>query len=547
VREPSAPRWWLYAVVWLALIVAITVLTDWRELDWRLFVRLLQPGTPRWSQDLVVIDVPANPAIAVFRARLIGLMERIAEGQDAIPRAVVLDVQITPEPEKLEQLEAAIRRLQGKGVKVYAAIDPRHPSGLQLMPDYMTQHAARLYGGVLDGAGHTLFEMSAGVAKYDPYLDLGRGISIPALAVKLAEDLWNRPLNAPNRPIILVLGDARTVAAHSLRFEAGRLRPVADRAAAAPLHGKVAIVGSLHEDLPTGAAPSGPERLAWAVAARAATLDNRFEVEVLANIPLLIAATLLYAGATVAVAIFVYRVFPRTHTYHGVILAAAVVAPTAVLVAGILLLAKVRLVYPQVTLPFVGIVLAAALSWWFARRYLIARVADPASDPLDEEYDVFVSYTRTPPENEAWVREHVVQPLNAAAGPTGKALRVFFDQRTIRPGELWFKRLAHAIHASRFFLPVYSAEYFSRDFCQMEMERAAVRQVRDPSFIIALARGAVPIPVEYELINYIDVTKDDRFIERVLATMREVWTQDRATASVAREGLLARSRRRLAR
>jgi hypothetical protein len=364
------------------------------------------------------------------------------------------------------------------------------------------------------------------VAKYDPYLDLGRGISIPALAVKLAEDLWGRPLDAPNRPIILVLGEPKTVAAHSLRFEAGQLRPLADGLAAAPLQGKVAIAGSLGEDLPTGAAPSGPERLAWAVAARAATLDNRFEVEVLANIPLLVTVILLFAAATVAVAIFVYRVFPRTHTHDGVILAVAVVAPAALLVAAIVFLAKVRLVYPQVTLPFVGIVLAAALSWWFARSYLAALVADPASDPLDEEYDVFVSYARTPPENEVWVRQHVVKPLSTATGPAGKPLRVFFDQRTIRPGESWFRRLAHAIHASRFFLPVYSAEYFGRDFCRMEMERAAVRQVRDPSFIIALARGSVSIPVEYELINYIDVTKDEHFIERVLATMRENWAKE---------------------
>jgi hypothetical protein len=503
----------------------------------------LHSGTPQWSQDLVVIDVGFHRVIAVFRTQLIGLLERISEGRDGTPRAIVLDIHITPQPERLEEFEAAIRRVQQKGVKVYAAIDPRHPSGLHLMPDYMKEHAARLYEAVLDGAGHTLFDTSAGVAKYDPYLDLGGGMSIPALAVKLAEDLWGRPVNAPNRPIILMLGDARTVAAHTLRFEAGQLRPVGDRIATAPLQGKVAIVGSVSEDLPTGAAPSGPERLAWAVAARAATLDNRFEVEVLANVPLLVTVTLLFAAATVGAAGLVYRAFPRTHTHDAVILTAAVVVPGTLLIAVVGLLAKVRLVYPQVTLPAVGILLAAALSWWFARSYVVARVADPASDPLDEEYDVFVSYARTPPENEAWVRQHVVIPLSAATGPAGKPLRVFFDQRTIRPGESWFQRLAHAIHASRFFLPVYSAEYFARDFCRMEMERAAVRQVRDPSFIIALARGSVPVPVEYELINYIDVTKDERFVERVLATMLENWVKDRADERRTRGRLLARSRR----
>jgi hypothetical protein len=492
----------------------------------------------------VVIDVGFHRVIVVFRAQLIALLERISEGQDGTPRAIVLDVHITPQPERLEELEAAIRRVRQKGVKVYAAIDPRHPSGLHLMPDYMKEHAARLYEAVLDGAGHTLFETRAGVEKYDPYLDLGGGISIPALAVKLAEDLWQRPVEAPNRPIILLLGDPGTVAAHTLRFDAGRIRPVGDRIVSPPLQGKIAIVGSLSEDLPTGAAPSGPERLAWAIAARAATADNRVEVDILTSAPLLVAVTLLLAAVAAGAAGLVYRTFPRTHTHDTAILAAAIVVPATLLVAMVGLLAKVRLVYPQITLPAVAILLSAALSWWFARSYLAARVADPASDPLDEEYDVFVSYARTPPENEAWVRQEVVAPLSAAIGPGGKPLRVFFDQRTIRPGESWFQRLAHAIHASRFFLPVYSPEYFARDFCRMEMERAAVRQVRDPSFIIALARGAVPVPVEYELINYIDVTKDERFVERVLATMREAWARDRADERGIRGRVLARRRRR---
>jgi hypothetical protein len=103
----------------------------------------------------------------------------------------------------------------------------------------------------------------------------------------------------------------------------------------------------------------------------------------------------------------------------------------------------------------------------------------------------------------------------------GSALRVFFDQRSIDPGEDFYKELALAIQGSRFFLPVYTSEYFTRAFCKFEIQRAALRHVQLGDFIVAIAREAVKIPIQFDHINYVDVEAAPDFMDRVVERIRK--------------------------
>jgi hypothetical protein len=127
-------------------------------------------------------------------------------------------------------------------------------------------------------------------------------------------------------------------------------------------------------------------------------------------------------------------------------------------------------VQPQVSLISLGVVLTSGLSG--IRGSLTLRDEANAIDSLPSEtydYDVFISYAH---EEGAWVYEHVYVPFRDAATPSGKKLSVFFDTSSIRAGTGWQTKLALAIDASRFIVPVYSDVYFKQPYCRFEILRA---------------------------------------------------------------------------
>jgi hypothetical protein len=104
----------------------------------------------------------------------------------------------------------------------------------------------------------------------------------------------------------------------------------------------------------------------------------------------------------------------------------------------------------------------------------------PADDPGDYAYDVFVSHKREPSDGELltpWIRE-VVRRVQLWLGMSlgGVEARLFFDTDVLRPGSHWPDVLGHAIGASRCLMPIWSPAYFRSPWCLAEWQSFVARE-----------------------------------------------------------------------
>ena len=523
----ARPRWGLWLAGWALAMAVIAFGTDlWQDADWKLYEATSSRKGPPWPEDLVLIEVPHHTDVAVFRARLAQLAKMLAAQPLAAPRAVVFDIQFTARPEGLPELTEALRALQKTGAKVYAAVDPRHPSNAQPWPGFMAEHARPLYEGVLDGMGHTLFDQHGGVIKYDPRLALGDGVTLNSLVIKVAETHFSRPLNAQEQPLLLHLGSPEQMRAHAWRFDSGQLTALAASGlgGAADFRSRIIIVGDLREDRIPGAQASGPEHLAWALAARAASSDVA-EARLLANTPLLLGLTAALAGLAVAIAWWVYRRAARSPRRVMWLCAMALLVPLTVLVACAALLRATGLVLGQMSLPVLGVCVAVVLCALFSWRYRLWAAVHAGAPAEALAYDVFVSYSRSDPTHVQWVREHIVVPLREVSHPEGRKLRVFFDTHEIKLGDNWFERLLNAVGSSRCFLPVYSADYHAKHFCVYELNAAVRRHIQGAMEIVPVRCGSAPVPKAADGVQFVRA-EDPGFMNLVAAKLDQVWRGD---------------------
>jgi hypothetical protein len=176
--------------------------------------------------------------------------------------------------------------------------------------------------------------------------------------------------------------------------------------------------------------------------------------------------------------------------------------------------------YTQVTLVFIAVIVAVAIACFavFHEELLASLQADLESGKLQaaESYDVFISYSRDSG-NAKWVEEQVFKPLCAARRVDGTPLNIFFDTRSIRVGDFWYRRLALAIAGSRYFVAVYSDDYFKKAFCLHELTLALARSAQKPDFVLPLLRTSNPVPPGFDHIQHIDVRQKPDFIEELLA------------------------------
>ena len=487
------PRWWRFALAWLlAMIVLALASPEWRELDWWLFACRERASAPQLLDDLVLIDVPHDEDVGRFRRRLLQVLAQL-DSPGPAPRALVFDVQFVNNDAQVPELLAAMARFSKRGTKLFAVVDPM--DDMNPDPHYMRHHSAPIYDNALDGQGHTVFHSAAGLVEYEPLLDLGQGVTVPALAIQVAQVLFGRPPGADMRPIVVRLGDPAAIQARTLRLDevTGTLTSTSPRV---ETQGRIAILGSLKEDWPQGKdKPSGPEDLLWALSARGLTSD-RAEARIAYGPGLLTAMLLAGAGLATATAWLAYALVPRSHSHVVVTGFVAAGVPLALLAAGSEALAAMNVLLPQVTLPALGAILAAAMAAWFVRRTLIWISIHPGEHSLPAEHDVFISYSRTDPADAQWLREQVVKPLLKALKPDGELFRVFFDTDSLHAGDTWLPRLYHTIDACRFFVPVYSDDYFVKDFCKREIEHALQYQHVGRVYIVGvdLAGKAIPSP-----------------------------------------------------
>lgn len=528
------PRAWPMALAWLAIVAAAALASPyWRELDWWLLAQQTRNDAAVLHPDLMLVDLPYDPQVPVFRRRLLGLLqelERVAQDGGA-PRAIVLDIEFVNDETDIEPLVEALNRLRKLGTRVYAVVVPLHD--LQPDPHYLRRHAKQLYERAIDNQGHPAFNTASGLAMYRPWIDLGDGQRVPALAVQVAEDLFNRPQDADERPILLRLGAASALPARTVSYHlaTGRLQFPAGMSS---LKGRIAIVGSLADDRPTAIDRAGPEVLAWAVSARGQPPETS-EARVLASPALLVLLVLVCGTLAAGVARWVYAALPRSHSHPQWIGWAAAAAPLSLLVAGSTALAATgALVLPQLSVPALAALVAAALLWVGVRRHLQWHSLQPDAAPLAAEYDVFVSYSRTDPAHQQWVEQHIVAPLAQLLRPDGKPCRVFFDKKAIRLGDTWIQTMYHAVDASRYFLPVYSVDYFEKEFCKLEITHALRRHRVGRIYFLPVDVAGMPIPSPYDSIQAIRVADHPQdYLALLIDAMQRGWQADQAAKAAS--------------
>jgi hypothetical protein len=117
------------------------------------------------------------------------------------------------------------------------------------------------------------------------------------------------------------------------------------------------------------------------------------------------------------------------------------------------------------------------------------------------------------------VEENVLAPLSRVRTAEGKPLRIFFDRQSIKIGYTWYTTLVEGVYGSRFFVPIYSEDYFDRPFCRDELDIAMLRQVGAEAFILPIARRVDGIPTRYARVQFVDANKEPDFIESVIAAI----------------------------
>ena len=94
---------------------------------------------------------------------------------------------------------------------------------------------------------------------------------------------------------------------------------------------------------------------------------------------------------------------------------------------------------------------------------------------MSYEYDIFVSYRRTPPVS-TWVQNHLRPQLEQWLGAAMTTQpRIFLDV-DLETGAVWPEALRHALSRSRFLVPVWSPAYFTSAWCLAEYRTMRARE-----------------------------------------------------------------------
>lgn len=506
-------RWAGHAAAWPLLMVAATFglnLGGLREqIDWRLTEALI--GEPeRWPPHVALLDLGWNldPAtLPAFRARLARALQALAQSPQP-PRMVVLDVTLSTLQEGLVPLADAVAAVRRTGTPLFAAFDLGEvPEGLDSLTARRRQgNGPELYAGGATLA-HTELNYRGPLYWYRPCAGLPWWRSSdcrPAMASAVGAR-WRAESvpRAPQAPLLFRPGQAALAQAAVWRLgDDGHLQPPAGNGAA-ELRGQVLVVGNLDSDRLNGR--SGPELLGWAIGEQIeAVSPAERRPQLLAEPGWALAATLLFGPLTAGLFVLLNRQVRALHLRLAATALASVAGAVAVLALGVLgLHAALGAVYPQVAIVGVGIVLAAGLAWHATHaavrdRALYTWVAGEP-EAAEADWDVFISYSHSPPGNIERVRREIVEPLQRCSTTDGP-LRIFFDQDSIRVGTQWYVKLADGIERSRCFVAVYSADYFRKNFCLFELRKAVVRDIAGPRErfrVLPLQLEPVPVPAEF--------------------------------------------------
>lgn len=98
------------------------------------------------------------------------------------------------------------------------------------------------------------------------------------------------------------------------------------------------------------------------------------------------------------------------------------------------------------------------------------------SEPLQYEYDFFVSYRRHDPKVVEWVRGSLVSYLKPLVeAELGRTVVPFVDEQ-IEAGDMWSRRLEKALKTSAVLVPLLSKLYFTSEWCAREYDHFRDRE-----------------------------------------------------------------------
>ena len=86
----------------------------------------------------------------------------------------------------------------------------------------------------------------------------------------------------------------------------------------------------------------------------------------------------------------------------------------------------------------------------------------------DYENDIFLSYRRSDADWVRWTRENFVRAMTSLLRVRLGRVKVFVDE-TIEDGASWPNHLAMNLSRSRIMVAVLSRDYFSSDWCRLEL------------------------------------------------------------------------------
>jgi hypothetical protein len=494
-----------YLLVFAVLLAGFMTTGLWRSLDYLVYraFYLADADDIQLAENILLIDLPYRSSDdndpTEYRLRLADLLERIAAREGEHPLAVVLDIWISNDRRGLPEVTEAIRRLRERRegrIDVYAAFNP-HAEGKQVAEQLWREHAQDLYRSVLTGYGHTLMDLTMGVLSYEPELQIpgnaGTTELMWSLPTRVAIDMSRLDEPTGGQPVVLPVGRddvmGRQTIASGAEFDGG-------------LDKKIVVIGSLMEDRYRNAPQAGPNLIAWA-------LNDRLKTDRNARRPLnspglMLGQLLFFAALTVFVFALLFKFLTRWQTRPVVLACVSVgVSLVALLLVGAAAL-TLRYVVP-VGLTLFAIVLAGILAWHFALRFMVTGVAEGSG-----KYDAFISYSRR---HSDWVVKNVYEPLKAMRKADGSELAIFFDRAEIGLGEAFTARYMWAIVDSRYFIPIFSDDYYGRNHTRNEMDMAYKRSVEKKIVILPVAYTAQRVPEIYSHLNYVDAQANPGFIE----------------------------------
>ncbi len=500
----------------LLLSIAATLTNFWQSLDYYVYRSFYLDRSEQieMSSGIHLIDLPHHAAHkntydrGNYRKRLSNLLDTIAAAKES-PRAVLLDIYFENEPQELETLKRALKDI-GEKTKVYGVYDMREYEQITFEENEEGQ-AIDIYENYLEGFRlHSMFEEKMGVLLYEselPFPRAGGGYElIESVASKVARDIsLNDTPPLERRSFVLPLGNEQSVARQTVQFlHTGDNTSGGTFSSPLDIDGKVLIIGSLAADRITKINKTGTHLVAWA-------LMDQINNNILAKQPL--TQPFVYIGLVLFFALFTALLFALFFKYLKKLQTKPLIIALLSFLTSIVLLLCVGaaiLSLGQVIpmgLPLIAILFSAILSWRFAYKFLVTGVAEGS-----QKYDVFISYSRG---NSDWVIKNIYEPLAAFRKPNGDKLNIFFDRDSIGIGEAFTAKYMWAIVDSRFFLPVFSEEYYGKNHCRNEMDLAYKRSVEKLITILPVAFSYEAVPEIYTHINFKDITVNPNFIKDI--------------------------------